>query len=322
MAVKNAEPYLSSCLDSIIGQSYTDWELLAVNDGSTDDSEQTLSSYSDKDSRIKRFDNKGTGIIAALRLAYSSSKGLYITRMDADDLMTPDKLEKMVAKQIERPHCLSIGKVAYFSDDGPLGDGYKRYADWLNELTETESNYSEIYKECSIPSPNWMTSRASLDRVKAFIPNTYPEDYDLAFRFRRARIRINNVMSITHYWRDHPTRTSRTSKVYLDNNYLPIKMKYFLAEDYKNNDLFLWGAGRKGKAVARLLIEQKINFHWVTDNPKKKGHMIYGQLIKSADLVGTYKFAQVIVAISQRDSEETIHRKLKGKDEKLVFRFC
>lgn len=327
MPVRNALPYLSACLDSILQQTYQDWELIAVDDHSSDDSLKVLKEYASKEDRIIVLNNKKgykkrEGIIDALRYAYAKSNGAYITRMDADDLMTPDKLEKMVEKQIERPHSITIGQVSYFSDEAPIGEGYTNYANWLNELTEAEDNYSEIYKECTIPSPNWMTSRASLDRVRSFLPDTYPEDYDLAFRFRRARLKLNNVNSVTHQWRDHSARTSRNSKVYLDNNFLPIKIKYFLEEDFKADQLLLWGAGRKGKAVARQLIENKVKFQWLSDNPKKKGHMIYGQLIKSADLVGVYKYEPIIVAISQRGAREEIEAKLLGKKHGKVFWFC
>lgn len=327
MPVRNAQPYLRACIDSIIAQTYKDWELIAVDDHSTDDSLKILKEYVAQDDRIIVLNNKKgykrrEGIIDALRFAYSKSRGSYITRMDADDLMTSDKLDLMVSKQIERPHSLTIGKVKYFSDETEVGEGYLNYAEWLNELTESGENYSEIYKECSIPSPNWMTSKASLDRVKAFLPDTYPEDYDLAFRFRRARLRLNNVNEVTHHWRDHKSRTSRNSKVYLDNNFLPVKIKYFLEEEPMRDVLILWGAGRKGKAVARQLIENKVRFQWLSNNSKKIGHMIYGQLIKSSDLVGSFKFSPVIIAVSQRGTKEQIEQSLTAKKKELVYWFC
>ena len=96
MPVKNAMPYLSACLDSILNQTFKDWELIAVNDGSDDDSEETLLAYARSDSRICVYNNSGTGIIPALQLAYKKSSGNYIHRMDADDLMLPEKLQSLL----------------------------------------------------------------------------------------------------------------------------------------------------------------------------------------------------------------------------------
>ena len=117
-----------------------------------------------------------------LKFAYSKSKGNYITRMDSDDIMVPEKLELMVnALQKSGDGHIALGQVSYFSKDG-ISDGYYSYEKWLNKLTRAGSNYSEIYKECVIPSPCWMVSRKDFDLCGGFNSDIYPEDYDLAFR--------------------------------------------------------------------------------------------------------------------------------------------
>ena len=70
---KNTADYLEDCLGSILKQTLTNWELLIVDDGSTDDSRIIVQKYTDKDSRIQLFNNQGKGIIEALRTAYSLS---------------------------------------------------------------------------------------------------------------------------------------------------------------------------------------------------------------------------------------------------------
>ena len=118
MPVKNAMPYLKKCLESILHQTYRDWELIAVNDGSIDESVSILRSFAAIDKRIKFIPaNQGVGIIDALKLAYSFSSGNFITRMDADDIMTSDKLE-VLAHQLMQfgPGHLALGQVEYFSE--------------------------------------------------------------------------------------------------------------------------------------------------------------------------------------------------------------
>ena len=77
---KNTSNYLSACIDSILLQSYTNWELVIVDDHSTDQSFKIAENYAKKDPRIKLLKNKGTGIISALQTAYKNSVGKFITR--------------------------------------------------------------------------------------------------------------------------------------------------------------------------------------------------------------------------------------------------
>ena len=90
---KNTEVFLTECLDSILSQNYEHWEVLAVDDHSTDGSRTLVEKYCNLDPRFRCFSNKGHGIIEALRTAYGASIGSFITRMDSDDIMRPQKLE-------------------------------------------------------------------------------------------------------------------------------------------------------------------------------------------------------------------------------------
>ncbi len=95
LPVYNAEPFLAVCLDSILRQTTGDWELLAVDDFSQDRSLELLQQFAQRDRRIQVLTNREKGIIPALRRAFARSKGAFITRMDADDKMAPDKLEAL-----------------------------------------------------------------------------------------------------------------------------------------------------------------------------------------------------------------------------------
>lgn len=92
MSVYNAGNYLQEAIDSILNQTYTDFEFLIVNDGSTDNSLVIINSYSDP--RIKLINNEGNkGLIYSLNKAFSQASGKYIARMDADDISLPERLQ-------------------------------------------------------------------------------------------------------------------------------------------------------------------------------------------------------------------------------------
>ncbi|MEN3324557.1 glycosyltransferase family 2 protein [Mariniflexile soesokkakense] len=309
---KNTAPYLSECIDSILNQTYTNWELLIVDDGSTDNSYDIVNAFADKGSRIKLFKNTGSGIIDALQLAFKQSKGDYITRMDSDDIMLPNKLEVLLNNLTTHGEKhVAVGLVEYFSETG-VGKGYKSYETWLNNLTKTGNNYSEIYKECVIPSPCWMLHRNDLMACDAFNPHLYPEDYDLAFRFYKHNFKCIPCDVVLHKWRDYSTRTSRTHIHYAQNHFTELKLRHFLEIDYnKEKTLTIWGAGTKGKLMASILLEKQIPFEWICDNPKKIGKAIYGKTMKDFNALSNIKKPQSIITVANKTAQKEIRGYLK-----------
>ena len=304
---KNTEEFIADCLTSIINQTYTNWELVIVDDHSTDMSYSIVENFAKQDDRIKLLKNSGQGIIDALKMAFNQSSGEFITRMDSDDVMRLNKLE-ILSKNllIHGKGHLAVGKVNYFSEKG-IKEGYKNYEIWLNELTEKGNNYSEIYKECVIPSPCWMIHRSDLMACNAFNPKRYPEDYDLAFRFYKHQYTCIPSNDILHDWRDYSYRTSRTNEHYAENHFIPLKLDYFLELDYNpKKKLVIWGAGNKGKFIAKTLIKKQIPFEWICDNPNKIGRDIYGNILKPFDYLETINNAQSIITVANKKSQQEI----------------
>jgi len=323
---RNTAQFLPECLNSILDQQYPHWEVLAVNDHSTDESGKIVRDFAQKDARIKVFEPKGKGIIAALRTAYQHSQGAMITRMDSDDIMKPNKLQVLVQSLLKmgRGH-VAVGQVQYFSDRG-ISNGYARYEDWLNGLTLNGNNYSEIYKECVIPSPCWMVFREDLQACGAFIPNRYPEDYDLTFRFYEKELQCIPCNHILHLWRDYDSRTSRTSEHYAQNYFLDIKLHYFLQLDHtKERPLTIWGAGNKGKEIAKGLLKRNMDFYWLCDNPNKIGKSIYGKKMSHYSTLERLKNPQSIITVANAEAQQMIRNYFLELDQHQgsdYFFFC
>lgn len=323
---KNTSAFLQECLESIIQQSYSHWELLIVDDHSSDNSYELVNEFAKKDPRIRLLKNKGSGIINALRLAFQHSSGTFITRMDSDDLMHPEKLAIMMndLQKHGKKH-VALGLVKYFSDTG-IGEGYAKYESWLNHLTSEGTNYSEIYKECVIPSPCWMLHREDLIACEAFYPNRYPEDYDLAFRFYKNKIKCIPSNHLLHYWRDYNTRASRTDRNYAENHFLDLKLHYFLELNHKpSRPLVIWGAGHKGKTIAKLLQKRKMQFIWICDNPKKIGKHIYDVELFNFEHLKTLKNPQSIITVANPEEQKIIKSYFNSIEMKAMtdyFFFC
>lgn len=293
-------PFFNECIDSIISQSYTNFELILINDSSKDGSKKIAEKYQFTDKRIKLLDNKGNGIIDALNTAAEITSGRFITRMDSDDIMSKDKLELMRNQLLKkgRGH-VCIGGVKYFASQKKLESGYINYANWLNKLTYNETNYTAIFKECTIPSPCWMIYHEDFTKINGFKELLYPEDYDFAFKLWINNIKVTSIKKQIHYWRDHPNRTSRTSKVYQFENFNHLKVKYLIKNEIlKNEIIVLWGAGQKGKNLAKEFIKNGIIFEWITENDKKVNKNIYGIILMGKDYLNENHNKIIICCIS------------------------
>lgn len=115
MPAYNAAPFLRQAVDSVLAQTFTDFEFLIVNDGSTDDTGAILESYNDPRIRIHHQENKG--VIGALNAGLLLARGRYIARFDADDVCYPQRLQVQHDYLISHPECVLLGSAADYIDE-------------------------------------------------------------------------------------------------------------------------------------------------------------------------------------------------------------
>ncbi len=111
MPVYNGEKFLKEAIESILNQTFTDFEFIIINDGSKDNSLNIIKEYAEKDNRIKIIDQKNVGIIKALNNAIKIAKGKYIARMDADDISLAERFEKQI-NILEKENAVLCGTFA------------------------------------------------------------------------------------------------------------------------------------------------------------------------------------------------------------------
>nr|WP_315126152.1 glycosyltransferase family 2 protein [uncultured Capnocytophaga sp.] len=136
----NAEKYLALTIESVLQQTYTDWELLLLDDGSTDNSLSIAQSYAQKDSRIKVIsDGKNKNLAARLNELPSLAQGLYLARMDADDIMHSARIERQLAVLGTHPEIDVLGTNAYIINDENAVIGTRYPLTPENTLTRVKS---------------------------------------------------------------------------------------------------------------------------------------------------------------------------------------
>lgn len=308
MAVKDTAPYLHDCINSIINQTYQNWELIAVNDHSSDATPEILEAFAKADPRIRVFDSDGYKLIPTLQCGYREVKGTLVNRMDSDDKMPDYKIQVLVDEwhKYGKGHVIA-GGTEHFVDEGEVGDGFLRYERWLNEVACTSTHYKQIYKECVIPSHCWLIHKEDFDAVGAFDPIVYPEDYDLCFRMYRHGLNVIGIDVILHYWRDRSNRISRTWEEYKDNRYFDLKMRFFFEIDRDTSrPLVLWGAGRNGKDMAKIIQQYGDTFYWVSNNQKQLGKDIYDVRMQSFEDVPSIANAQIMIVVSSPEGKKEI----------------
>ena len=111
MSVYNAQDYLPAAIESILNQTFRDFEFIIINDGSTDKSGKIAQSYAARDSRIRLIEQENTGLTKALRCGIDLSRGELIARMDADDISMPVRLERQIAFMRANPDYIAVSSI-------------------------------------------------------------------------------------------------------------------------------------------------------------------------------------------------------------------
>jgi glycosyltransferase involved in cell wall biosynthesis len=271
---RNAAPWIEETIVSITNQTHKDWELIAVNDHSEDETAILITKF--EDSRIQVKANRGKGIIPALQTGLAQATGAYLTRMDADDLMPKNKLESLLS-MVDGKRSIATGKVHYFSDK-EVSYGYKKYEAWLNERCENNDHFNHIYRECFVASPNWLVATESIREDRIFEQLRYPEDYDMTFLWKKYEYQLSASLETTHLWREHPNRTSRNSDVYDQASFFQLKLDWF-SQNQPGKTLGVFGTGIKGKRIVQQL-KGSYEIHWYDHEYEKYRSPIKGITIE------------------------------------------
>lgn len=139
LPVYNVEKYLEQCVDSVLGQTFVDYEIILVDDGSTDGSPQLCDALAAKDSRIRVIHKPNGGLSDARNAGTAEAKGDYIVYIDSDDfVLADDFLHKVAQKAADNPDLIFYKYAKYFDADGKLADCPFSY-----EFAEEASTYAE-----------------------------------------------------------------------------------------------------------------------------------------------------------------------------------
>lgn len=213
MSVYNGASYLKDAIESILNQSYSHFEFLIINDGSTDHSLEIIRSFSDK--RIKLIDNGvNKGLIYSLNKGFDEAKGKYIARMDADDISLPQRFEKQVTYLERHSHVGVVG-----SDYICFTKDYSKYILAIHNSAEIKTF---LLFGATVCHPTLMLRKNVIDQFHFHYSENakHVEDFDLWTRMA-VYVDFANINEALFKYRDHPGQVSHTfNTVQLENGNL------------------------------------------------------------------------------------------------------
>lgn len=272
----NAAETIGDCIDSILAQTLTDFEIVAVNDFSSDDSLHFLQQY--KDDRIKIIDNEHRGLVSALNTGLVYCSAPLVARMDADDIMYPDRLVKQYDYMHQHHDVVLLATRARKFPEALIRNGYREYMRWQNSVLSNEDIHNQIYIESPFAHPSVMFRRDSVIASGAYRQGEFPEDYELWLRLLYLGHRMEKLPEILLDWRESDSRLSRVSDNYSRSAFDRVRAQY-LSQDSRihNRPIAFWGAGRKTRQRVQYLLDKGFEVEvWIDIDPKKIGNRIHG----------------------------------------------
>ena len=215
--IYNTEKYLHQCLDSILNQTYTNFEVLLVNDGSTDSSGIICQEYVERDSRFRYFEKDNGGVASARNLGLEHSEGTYITFIDSDDWVEQNYLDVLYTALKENDTDVAISTYKRFAQDGVFYlRSYSREDDeFLNLGTRSRDSFLEILPRLGELDHSFYSISSKLIKRK-IIGNllfdeqvSYAEDLNFFFHLYLGVESVVYVRDYTYIYRTHDASTSQ-----------------------------------------------------------------------------------------------------------------
>lgn len=281
--VWNAASTLPAMLRSIRVQTYTDYECVLVDDGSSDATPSLLRAAARRDDRVRVVSRGHSGIVQALNAGLEHCRGRYVARMDADDRMHRERLARQLAAMERDPGLTAVGSHVRLFPRARLTEGRLAYESWVNSLATEDDVLRDRFVECPLVHPTLFIRRDALDEY-AYRDASWAEDYDLILRMLARGLRLSVVPLPLLAWRDGSARLSRTHRAYTLERFTACKAA-FLANTWLDADTYvLWGYGDTGRTLCKALATQgRHPSHIVELHPGRVGQTVAGAPVISPE---------------------------------------
>jgi glycosyltransferase involved in cell wall biosynthesis len=326
LPVRDAAATLDEAITCLLAQTLRSFEVVAVDDGSSDGSAERLEGWAARDPRVRVLRRPARGLVAALEEGLAACRAPLVARMDADDLCHPERLAAQVALMDAQP---ALGVVGTLVDgqrlDGrPLRPGMARYLAWSNLLRGPDEIARARFIESPLVHPSVLARRPLLH----YRDGPFPEDYQLWLRLLGQGVNMAKVPRVLVTWRDGPDRATRRDPRYAPVRHRALKLAALLEGPLRGRRALVWGAGLEGKPVLRALRAHGCALPLVIDvHPRKLGNHIHGAAVVPPSelpvILAAHPDLLVLVAVGVPEARQEIRALLTplGLQEGQSFYF-
>lgn len=314
LPARDAGSTIDAAIESITRQTFGDFELLAIDDGSVDETRAKLDGWAARDGRVRVLQTGGTGLVGALTLGLEAARGQLLARMDADDVSLPERFAKSVARLEAEPTLTGVGTgVEIVRHDRPASPALVGYGRWLSSLTTPERLFADRLIESPLCHPSVMLRREAVVRAGGWHDGDFPEDWELWLRLLEAGERLVCLPEVLHRWTDHDGRLTRTDDRYQRDRHTLLRARV-LSQRLAGRPLAIWGAGERGIALCRALQSLGVTVdRFVEVNPRKVGQRIHGARVVFPDDLGRPRDEHVIASVGAQGARAEIRAWLDSR---------
>lgn len=263
MPVYNAEKYLAEAIESILGQTYRDFEFIITNDGSTDRSGDIIKKYAMEDQRIRMISRENKGLVYTLNEQISMANGKYIARMDADDISGKERIYKQV-NYMENNQDIYLAGCYYDmlvepGTDEDIVKCIKRVNNNVNNFNDKIPQH--MFLGYVLIHPTWIFRKELTDHIGGYGDYRHFEDGEFLFRTLAAGYRIGTVPEKLFQYRVYNSSKSgsdRLSNTGLKEDMINYHIEY-LAKNFQgkfDKKYLVWGADITGRLAVKKIQEQ------------------------------------------------------------------
>ncbi|HEY8994329.1 MAG TPA: glycosyltransferase, partial [Lacunisphaera sp.] len=302
LPVRNAIATIARAVASVQRQTLGAWELVVVDDGSTDGTREWLHEAARGEPRLRLIEQRALGLVAALNTGLAAARGELIARLDADDECHPERFAAQAEFLMAQPAIGLVSSLVGFGGDETANAGYALHVGWLNSLVTPEQIALNRFVESPLAHPSVMFRRELVERHGGYRAGDFPEDYELWLRWLDAGVNMAKVPRELLIWHDTPGRLSRTDPRYEPDAFFRVKAGYVARWLAKNagrdhsiasvaepgakvprpQEIWIWGAGRQTRKRAALLAPHGVSIAGYIDVDVKK----IGQRVGGLPVIG------------------------------------
>lgn len=269
---------LHNTINSIMNQSFSQWQLLLVANKADLKTYEIAQRWEQTDSRISMISESRQGIAHALNTGLESIDTPFVARMDADDIMMPERLETQIDYLQNHPETDVVASQTQFISEISESEGYELFVDWQNSIITHEEHCLYRFIESPIAHPTVMFRRELIENYGEYSTDNLPEDYELWLRWMDKGRKFYKLPMPLLVWNDHESRLSRNHENYSREAFFTVKC-YYLARWIQRNvspkkKIVVCGSSKIGRKRAQMLADQGVDIFGFTDVKKRPNRQV------------------------------------------------